>query len=76
MLRKVTDGVQLVRLLCPNCGKPRVFRRADLSTRESRYLARTGDVVTVSKPCPNCGEDHWLRIRLPPSAGERPPPAL
>lgn len=39
--------------------------------RQSRYLARLGDFVTVTKPCPYCGNDRPLPIRWP--AGDVPP---
>lgn len=55
-----------LRLRCAGCGKPRVFREADLISRQSCYLDRSGDVVTVTKPCPFCGNDRPLPIRRPP----------
>jgi hypothetical protein len=42
-----------------------VFRECDLVSRASRFLARSGDSVTVSKPCPHCGNEQPLVVRLP-----------
>lgn len=59
-----------LRLRCAGCGKHRALREADLLGRQSRYLARMGDLVTVTKPCPHCGNNRPLPIRWP--VGEMP----
>ena len=56
-----------MRLLGPNCGRPRVFREEDLFERDfPRYTSRAGDVAVVTKARSDCGTEQPLRIRKPP----------